>query len=163
MRTDGLRKATEAGRQQIRATLAEIGILALEDVQALEVDRIDNLLEQLGCASLEDLYAAIGGGALRLDDLSHGLSEVGITRENLRWTTINLSADTDYNRPGVLSSLAGLVSRHGGNILRSVNNTLPDGGFSLRLVLAFQEGEQKEALETAFANSGLSFRLFEIV
>ncbi len=161
--TDGLRKASETGRQLIRATLAETGILALEDVLALAVDQIDNLLEQLGCASLEDLYAAIGGGALRLDDLRRGLKEVGITRENLRWTTINLVADTDDNRPGVLSSLAGLVSQHGGNILRSVNNTLPDGGFSLRLVLAFQEGEQKEELEKAFAGSGLHFRLFEIV
>mgnify|MGYP000456257293 CR=1 FL=1 len=161
--TDGLKKATETGRQQIRTTLAHHGILALEDVQALEVDRIDNLLEQLGCASLEDLYAAIGGGALRPNDLTHGLIEVGITRENLRWTTVNMVADADYNRPGVLSRLAGLVSRHGGNILRSVNNTLPDGSFSLRLVLAFQEGEQKEALENAFANSGFTFRLFEIV
>ena len=44
-------------------------MLALEDVQALEVDRVDNLLEQLGCASLEDLYTAVGGGAIRLDDV----------------------------------------------------------------------------------------------
>jgi guanosine-3',5'-bis(diphosphate) 3'-pyrophosphohydrolase len=161
--TEMLRKSAEAGRQQVRAVLAEEGILALEDVQALEVDRMDNLLEQLGCASLEDLYAAVGGGALRMDDVCAALGEVGINRESLRWCTLNLLADTDANRPGVLSRLTGLVSRHGGNILRSVNNTLPDGGFSLRLVLAFQQGEQREALREDFAASGIPFRLLEIV
>jgi hypothetical protein len=39
----------------------------------------------------------------------------------------------------VLAHLAGNMvnnSQHGGNILRSVNNTLPDGGFDLRLELS---------------------------
>jgi guanosine-3',5'-bis(diphosphate) 3'-pyrophosphohydrolase len=161
--TEGLRKAAEQGRQQVRTCLAKNGILALEDVQALEVDRVDNLLELLGCASLEDLYSAVGGGAIRLDDVARGLTIVGITRETLKWSTINLIADVEFNRPGVLSRLAGLVSKHGGNIHRSVNNTLPDGGFSLRLVISFLEGEQGEILEKAFRSSGLNFRLFEIV
>lgn len=161
--TESLRKSAEHGRQQVKEILARNGILALEDVQALEVDRMDNLLEQLGCASLEDLFASVGGGAISLDDVSRGLAEVGITYENLRWTTINMIADPDYNRPGVLSRLAGLVSKYGGNILRSVNNTLPDGGFYLRLVIAFMEGEQKAALEKAFRSSDLKFRLLEIV
>ena len=161
--TESLRKSAEHGRQQVKELLANNGILALEDVQALEVDRLDNLLEQLGCASLEDLFASVGGGAIRLDDVKRGLVETGITYENLRWTTINMIADPDYNRPGVLSRLAGLVSKHGGNILRSVNNTLPDGGFYLRLVIAFLEGEQKAALEKAFRSSELRFRLLEIV
>jgi (p)ppGpp synthase/HD superfamily hydrolase len=161
--TESLRKFAEQGRQQVKEILAKNGILALEDVQALEVDRLDNLLEQLGCAILEDLFASVGGGAISLDDVSRGLAEVGITYENLRWTTINMIADPDYNRPGVLSRLAGLVSKHGGNILRSVNNTLPDGGFYLRLVIAFLEGEQKAALEKAFRSSELRFRLLEIV
>jgi guanosine-3',5'-bis(diphosphate) 3'-pyrophosphohydrolase len=161
--TESLRKFAEQGRQQVKEILARNGILALEDVQALEVDRLDNLLELLGCASLEDLFASVGGGAIQLDDVSRGLAETGITYENLRWTTINMIADPDYNRPGVLSRLAGLVSKHGGNILRSVNNTQPDGGFYLRLVIAFMEGEQKAALEKAFRSSDLKFRLLEIV
>ncbi len=161
--TESLKKTAEQGRLLMRTLLAQNGLLALEDVQALEVDRLDNLLEQLGCASLEDLYAALGGGAIRLDDVQRGLTEVGITREKLHWTTVNLVGDVESNRPGVLSQLAGFVSKHGGNILRSVNNTLPDGGFSLRLVVAFLEGEQAEALEKTFRASGVSFRLLEIV
>jgi len=161
--TESLRKAAEQGRQMISPILAGHGIIALEDVQALEVDRIDNLLEQLGCASLEDLYAAIGGAAIRLDDLNRALTGVGIVRGALHWTTVNLAADPDANKPGVLSQLAGIVSRHGGNILRSVNNTLPDGGFSLRLVISFPEDTPKESIEGAFRSSGVVMKLFEIV
>lgn len=160
---EALRKSAEQGRQAVRNILAQQGILALEDVQALEVDRVDNLVELLGCASLEDLYTAVGGGAIRLEDVNRALAEVGISRENLRWTTINMIADQQDNRPGVLSLLSGLVSSQGGNILRSVNNTLPDGGFSLRLVIAQLGNDQKKALEKAFLTSGITFRLLEIV
>jgi hypothetical protein len=117
----------------------------------------------LGCANLEDLYSAVGGGAIRLEDVSRALAEVGISRANLRWTTINMIAEQKDNRPGVLSLLSGLVSSQGGNILRSVNNTLPDGGFSLRLVIAQLGSDQKKALEKAFLTSGITFRLLEIV
>lgn len=161
--TDSLRKAAEHGRQMIHPILAEHGIIALEDVQALEMDRTDNLLEQLGCASLEDLYAAIGGAAIRLDDLNHALTEVGIVRGALHWTTVNLTAGPEANKPGVLSHLTGIVSKHGGNILRSVNNTLTDGGFNLRLVIAFPEETLKAGIEGAFRSSGIVMRLFEIV
>lgn len=158
---ESLRKSAELGHQAVHNIIAANGVLALEDVHALEVDRIDNLFELLGCANLEDLYSAVGGGAVSLDDFSRVLSEVGISRENLRWTTINLIADAQDNRPGVLSRLAGLISRQGGNILRSVNNTLPDGGFSLRLVVAELDESQKAALEKSFKKTGIAFRILE--
>jgi (p)ppGpp synthase/HD superfamily hydrolase len=161
--TEALRRSAERGRQMVRPILAEHGILALEDVQALEVDRTDNLLEQLGCASLEDLYSAVGGGAIQLDDLNSSLTDVGIVRGALRWTTINMLAPSESNKPGVLACLAGLISRHGGNILRSVNNTLQDGGFSLRLVVSFPDEEEKGLIETTFRGSGITLTHFEIV
>ncbi|GAP05510.1 hypothetical protein ATHL_00343 [Anaerolinea thermolimosa] len=160
---EALRKSADQGRQRVRGMLAEAGILALEDVQTLEADRVDTLLELLGCASLEDLYAAVGGGAIRVEDLRQALIQAGITRENLHWTTVNLVAPQEDNRPGVLSRLAGIVSRHGGNILRSVNNTLPDGGFSLRLVITSLDETHKAALERSFRRSNIAFRLLEIV
>jgi guanosine-3',5'-bis(diphosphate) 3'-pyrophosphohydrolase len=160
---EGLRKSADQGRQMVRGMLAEAGILALEDVQTLEADRVDTLIELLGCASLEDLYAAVGGGAIRIEDLRQALVQAGITRENLQWTTVNMVASPEDNRPGVLSRLAGIVSRHGGNILRSVNNTLPDGGFSLRLVITSLDESHKAALERSFRRSKISFRLLEIV
>ena len=161
--TESLKRAAELGRQQIRPILAAHGLVALEDVQALEVDRTDNLLELLGCASLEDLYTAVGGGAIRLTDLNRTMTEVGILRGVLRWTTVNLSAGAEANKPGVLSLLAGVVSVHAGNILRSVNNTLPDGGFNLRLVVSFPEDLSKEAIEQTFRSAGISMKVFEIV
>lgn len=161
--TEALRRSAEKGRQLVRPVLAEHGILALEDVQALEMDRTDNLLEQLGCASFEDLYSAVGGGALQLEEVNRALTEVGIVRGALRWTTINLQAPVESNRPGILSYLAGLVSRHGGNILRSVNNTLPDGGFNLRLVVAFPEDQDKFRIDHTFRACGVTLTHFEIV
>jgi GTP diphosphokinase / guanosine-3',5'-bis(diphosphate) 3'-diphosphatase len=117
----------------------------------------------LGCASLEDLYTAVGGGAIRLDDLNRDLTEVGIVRGALRWTTVNLTAGAESNKPGVLSRLTGVVSAHSGNILRSVNNTIADGGFNLRLVISFPEDISKEAIEQTFRSSGIPMRVFEIV
>lgn len=161
--TQALRAAAEKGRRLIRPLLAERGIVTLEDVQALEIDRTDNLLEQLGSASLEDLYTAIGGGAISLADLGRLMDEVGIRREELGWTTINLTAATESNRPGVLASLANLVFRHEGNIQRSVNDTLPGGGFMLRIVAKFPPETDRKRLTAAFEYCGLTFQSLEIV
>jgi (p)ppGpp synthase/HD superfamily hydrolase len=161
--TEALRKSADLGRQEIRAVLSTHGILALEDVQALENDRVDNLLERLGCASMEDLYAAVGGATIRLSDVAGAMDETGIARDVLKWTTISLHAEAEYNKPGTLSRLAAIISRRGGNILRSVNNTLPDGSFSLRLVVAQLDAAHLTSLRRAFKSSGIVFRLLEIV
>ncbi len=59
-------------------------------------------------------------------------------------------------RPGVLAQLAGLVSQYGGNILRSVNNTLPDGGFDLRLVIHHLSCEQEAHRTPALPRAGFA-------
>jgi len=155
--------AAETGREQIKNILSERGILALEDVLALESHRIDLLLETLGGASLEDLYAAVGGGAIQLSDLSAALDEIGISKDRLNWTTINIMAGPASNQPGVLARLAGLISNAGGNILRSVNDTTSDGGFALRLVVQGLSTQQAETIQDAYWASGFIFDLFEIV
>lgn len=161
--TVALRRAAEEGRQQLKTILSRKGLLALEDVVALEPDRWDNLLERLACANLEDLYAAVGGGAIRLEDLEEALEATGITRESLGWTSINLIGGGSAHRPGTLARLAGIVSKHGGNILRSVNNTLPDGGFEIRLVVSYLDGTKQELLRKAFLESGIELRTLELV
>jgi len=160
--TEALKRSAEKGRQIARQLLKERGLLALEDVQALEPTRIDNLLEQLACASLEDFYAALGSGAIRQQEVSQTLDRVGITNEVLPWTTIQLLGSARANRPGVLARLAGLVSQYGGNILRSVNNTLSEGGFSLRLVVNNLDIEDREALRKAYASCGVELESIEI-
>jgi hypothetical protein len=161
--TESLRRAAEQGREIIKAVLVRHGVLALEDVRALERDRWDNLLESLACANMEDLFAAVGGGAVRLEDLDHALTKTGINRETLCWTTISFVGTGKSHRPGVLAHLAGMVSQHGGNILRSVNNTLPNGGFDLRLVVSNLSPEAAERLALAYHRSEIEFSSLEIV
>lgn len=160
---ESLRRAAESGRQQVKAILTRKGLLALEDVSALEPDLWDNLLERLACANLEDLYAAVGGGAIRLEDLEQALETTGITKESLNWTSIYIVGTGKAHRPGTLARLASVVSHQGGNILRSVNNTLPDGGFELRLVVRHIDKEKRTLLEKAFNECGIELYSLELV
>jgi len=161
--TEALKKSAEKGRQLITPLLAQHGILSLEDVQLLNPERFDILLEELAFASLEDLYASLGSGAIRLVDFSKGLESSGITAENLKWTTILLTGSLAANRPGVLARLAHLVSQAGGNILRSVNNTMPNGSFYLRLVIKNLTPEKREALRLAYLQCGIEMETLELV
>ena len=161
--TEALKRQAEEGRQMLRPLLMARGIINLDDVHALEPDRLTNLLERLGCSGVEDLYVAFGGGAIRPTELVDVLNEVGLTCETLQWTTINLEGTAASNRPGVLARLAGLVFNAGGNILRSVNNTLPGGGFELRIVVRHLEAEKHAFLKQAFSECDVSLEWLEIV
>lgn len=161
--TEALKNSAEKGRVIIKPLLAQHGILALDDVQALDPDRFDNMLETLACASLEDLYASLGSGAIRTIDLLNAMNEAGITASNLGWTTVNLIGGPQSHHPGVLAKLASLVSQVGGNILRSVNNTLPDGGFSLRLVVINLNNGTRDQLRDSFCKSGVEIESLEVV
>jgi (p)ppGpp synthase/HD superfamily hydrolase len=160
---DGLKKAAENGQNLIKPILASRGILTLEDVEVLEPDKMDNLLEKLACASLEDLYAAVGSGAVRLQDLNQSLDSTGISQESLQWTSINIVGEIQAHKPGVLAKLALLVSQEGGNILRSVNNTSPNGGFGLRLVVHGLNENTRASLRQAYKSCGIPLKTIELV
>ncbi|MFZ6019502.1 MAG: TGS domain-containing protein, partial [Chloroflexota bacterium] len=160
--TEALKKSAEKGRQIIKPILAQHGILALEDVQTLEPVRFVILLETLAASSLEDLYASVGSGAIRELDFADALINAGITQQNLNWTTFSISGTRNANRPGVLARLAHLVSQAGGNILRSVNDTQPDGGFYLRLVIKNLSPQKQEALRLAFLNADIEIASLEV-
>ncbi|MHB1482461.1 MAG: hypothetical protein ACYCXH_09125, partial [Bellilinea sp.] len=66
------------------------------------------------------------------------------------------------NRPGVLATLALLISQAEGNILRSVNNTLPNGGFYLRLVIGNLSSRTRSTLRKAFEETGIELETLEI-
>jgi predicted amino acid-binding ACT domain protein len=135
----------------------------LEDVQIQERLKFENLLSSLAAANLDDLYSALGGGAIRLSDVDEALDAAGISRQVLGWTTINIVGPGNTNKPGVLAYLAGLVSRYGGNILRTVNNTFGDGSFTLRWVIQGLDEEKKQTLLQAFLNCEISLDEVEIV
>ena len=160
--TEALKKSAESGRQMAKEILKNRGILALEDVQQLEPDRFDILLEQLACASMEDLFASLGSGAVRLIDLEKALDAAGITSAALNWMTVGLIGSRNANHPGVLAQLAMLVSQSGGNILRSVNNTLQTGGFYLRLVIGNLDLERGKLLRQSFEESRIELEDLEI-
>ena len=160
---ESLKQSAEMGRKLLREKLVTRGILDLKDVEALYPERVDKLLEETGSANLDDLYSAIGSGAIRLRDLSDVLDLVEISRTGLNWTSINVYGAKMSNKPGVLARLAGMISDAGGNIVRSVNNTLPDGGFYLRLVLADVESSKLEHIRQSYQESGLEFENIEIV
>ena len=160
---ESLKQAAEKGKKLLRDVLSLRGVLVLEDVQALYPERVNHLLERTGSANLEDLYAAIGGGAVRISELAKTMDEVEISRASLNWTTINILGTKESNKPGVLARLAGFVSDAGGNIVRSVNNTRPDGSFYLRLIVERLDPDMAKLLQDSYWNSDLEFEFVELV
>jgi (p)ppGpp synthase/HD superfamily hydrolase len=161
--TVALKQTAEEGQKVLRPLLIERGIVDLEDVQVQEKVKLENLLSALAAASLDDLYSALGGGAIRLSDVSEAMDEAGISREVLGWTTINIVGPSNTNKPGVLAYLAGLVSEFGGNILRTVNNTFLDGSFTLRWVIQGLDENLQDDLKQAFLNCEIKLSKVEIV
>lgn len=161
--TVALKQNAEEGRKMIKPTLAERGIVDMEDVQIQEEIKFENLLSSVSAASLDDLYAALGGGAILLADVEDALNEAGISKDVLGWTTINIFGPSNTNKPGVLAYLAGLVSRYGGNILRTVNNSFQDGSFTLRWVIHGFDDDNKDDLLNLFINCEIPLTKVEIV
>ena len=146
--TQFLKEAASTGRQKIKPVVAGRGLIGLGDLMVLAQDKMDQVLSQLGCANLDDLYAAIGGGAIRLEDLASTLNEVQVTKEALGWTSIQLSGSAAKNKPGVMARLTALVSDQGGNIMRLVTDTQPDGSFVTRLVVkGFTPEQDKQIID----------------
>jgi (p)ppGpp synthase/HD superfamily hydrolase len=161
--TGALKQAAVEGRRRMKPLLVKRGIVDLEDVQIQERVRFENLLSTLAAASLDDIYSALGGGAILEADIEEALDEAGISREVLGWSTINIIGPSHTNKPGVLAYLAGLVSRYGGNIIRTVNNTFPDGSFTLRWVIEDLAEDKKPDLLQAFLTCEIRLTNVEIV
>ncbi|HMN11235.1 MAG TPA: HD domain-containing protein [Bellilinea sp.] len=160
---DALKKASEIGKKMLQPILAPRGIITLDDIRVLEPDKFDNLLELVSSSSMDDLHAAVGSEALRIIDLEASLDAAGITAENLKWSSIQIWATNKSNKPGVLATLAQIISQVRGNILRSINNTQPDGGFYLRIVIENLTPEAKKDLIDAYKNSGIEMSSLEVV
>lgn len=137
-----LKEASQKGKLMSHSVLAERGILDLEDINALEPSRVASLLGMLACANVDDLYAAIGESSVLLREFEDTLDLVGIQSTTRRWTSILITGSNKANRPGILASIAGLISKSSFNILRTVNHTFKDGTFQLRMVLPGLTDEQ---------------------
>ena len=158
-----LKEASQKSKALIHPLLAKRGILALEDVSALAHNRVEQLLGLMACASLDDLYSAVGGGSISLAQLENALDLVGISRVGLGWITVEISGSNTANRPGALAYFASLVSEADGNIIRTVHTTAEDGSFYLRLLLTGISEEGKQKLSESFARSRFPLDRVEIV
>jgi (p)ppGpp synthase/HD superfamily hydrolase len=161
--TDALKQTAAEGRKKLKPLLIKRGIVDLDDVQVQERNKFENVLSTLAAASLDDIYSALGGGAILEADIEEALEEAGISKEILGWSTINIVGPSHTNKPGVLAYLAGLVSRYGGNIIRTVNNTFQDGSFTLRWVIEGLDEAKKRELLQAFLTCEINLTNVEIV
>ncbi|MBN2047242.1 MAG: HD domain-containing protein [Anaerolineaceae bacterium] len=154
-----LKEEAVLGRQLLRGIIAARGIIDLEDVQALEPEKMDQLLGLLASPNLDDLYAAVGGGAINLDDFAEQMDNVGLSKKDLRWTTMHLIGSSQANRPGVLAHLTGLISQSQSNILRVVNNTYPDDSYEIRIVTDEMTPEQESLIKEAMKDLAQDIQL----
>ena len=155
-----LKQASEKGRRIIHPILVRQGVLDLNDVASLEPNRLESMLGLLACANLDDLYSAVGGGSIFVNEVENAMDLTGIKESTLRWTSLQIRGNNSSNRPGALAYFAGLITEAGGNILRTVNTTSKNGDFHVRMVLNGLENEQKDYLKKLFAES--RFPLLEI-
>lgn len=155
-----LKQASEKGRRIIHPILVRQGVLDLNDVASLEPNRLESMLGLLACANLDDLYSAVGGGSIFVNEVENAMDLTGIKESTLHWTSLQIRGNNSSNRPGALAYFAGLITEAGGNILRTVNTTSKNGDFHVRLVLKGLENEQKDYLKKLFAES--RFPLLEI-
>lgn len=160
--TVGLKEASKKGRELIHPLIMKRGVLDLEDVASLDINRVEALLGLLACANLDDLYSAVGGGSISQDEFENALDLVGISTSSLKWTSVRLIGANTSNRPGGLSYLAGLVSDAGANILRTVSSTNLEGAFQVRMVLTGLNDAQKHALVETFKQSRFPLDVIEI-
>ncbi|MDD2522007.1 MAG: HD domain-containing protein [Anaerolineaceae bacterium] len=155
-----LKQASEKGRNKLHPILAKQGILDLNDVALLEPNRLESMLGLLACANLDDLYSAVGGGSIFVDEVENAMDLTGIKNSTLHWTSLQIRGNNSSNRPGGLAYFAGLITEAGGNILRTVNTTSKSGDFHVRMVLNGLEAEQKQFLKKLFSES--RFPLIEV-
>ena len=153
----------ELGRERIKGALKKRGVLTLDDILNLEPDKMDLILEETGCSSQEDLYAAVGGGAVRISDFETALDKAAIFKKKLQWTSISLIGASQDNQPGSLATLLKLISQHQGNILRAVNNTLSNSDFSVHLVVLNLSRQDELELVDEFQSCPIQIKFFEMV
>jgi hypothetical protein len=118
------------------------------------------MLGLLACANLDDLYSAVGGGSIFVNEVENAMDLTGIKNATLRWTSLQILGNNSSNQPGGLAYFAGLITEAGGNILRTVNTTSKNGDFHVRMVLKGLEDNQKNYLKKLFSES--RFPLVEI-
>lgn len=153
LRAEGDRLA-KIGKAMLEHALVDRGLLDLGDLG----ERGLKIAYRFGSQTLQELYVKVGGGFLSVPDVSKRLDDEGITKEELGWTTIQVSG-TDER--GILKDLTLWVWKKGGNI---INTVIPKRGkmYELRLVVEGMESEGDDWLRSQLTSDG-RFKEWKVV
>jgi len=132
------------GAAMLESILMPRGLLTLEDLGGKLVHEIVRRVDRKAnrVKSKEQLYHLLGGGFIESQQVTQVLDELGVTKENLNFSTVQVKGAVD--RPGILDALAGQISARGGNIKDIHTDT--ENGFTVRIVVKGLTGESEQEL-----------------
>ncbi|MCS7092191.1 MAG: HD domain-containing protein [Patescibacteria group bacterium] len=130
------------GLNKVRNFLIEnrIGVIDLTDLPEHLLNRI---LAHFGISTIFDLYHDIGSGAKKLEELASSLKDLGVTKERLGYSSIEVFG---RNKQGILFALSGVISEFGGDIIKIKSNVFSDDSFVLLVVVRGVDLYQEDKL-----------------
>lgn len=131
----------EKGRKMLEILLRSRGILTLDDLeQAAQL----HILYKLGCSSNGELNFLLATGSMRESELTKALNEEGISKAELRYTTIQLSG---VDQKGILSDVSELIVDMGKSVSIVHSRTDETNNYCLRLVIKDLNLEQERGIK----------------
>ena len=137
-------KLIAQGQQKMESILTPRGLLVLSDIG----DSINPLLYKLGCQSINDLYFMVGNDSIKSDLLNQELDLAGITKENLKITSIRI---TGQDKPKVLVDVVKEISKMNKNIVH-IEQKNKDGKFNIRILTENMSKDEEETLRQYLGN-----------
>lgn len=132
------------GQQKMESMLIPRGLLVLSDIG----DSINPLLYKLGCQSVDDLYFMVGNNSVKEELLNQELDLAGITKENLKITSIRLIG---YDKPKVLVDVVKKISGMDKNIIH-IEQKNTNGKFNIRILTESMGKDEEESLRQYLTN-----------
>lgn len=132
------------GKQKLESVLIPRGLIVLSDIG----DSVNPLLYKLGCQSIDDLYFMVGNDSIKTDYLSQELDLAGITKENLKITSIRLIGP---DRPKVLINVIKKISDMDRNIVH-IEQKNENNQFNIRLLVQDMTPKEEKHLREYLSN-----------
>ena len=129
----------QKGQKLLESTLISRGLLVLTDIG----DSINQILYELGCQGIDDLYFEFGKGSFTNELISKKLDEAGILKEKLHLTTIRLRGQ---DHQGILVDIVNLISETKKNITNISNKKDKKGIFDLRILVEYLSKEEEDKI-----------------
>lgn len=129
---------SEKGQGVLEELLRLRGLLVLTDVG----NPIYPILYKLGCQNINDLYYKLGTGSLKEKTISKELDLAGITKENLKITSIRLKGP---DKPGILIDVIQKISIMNKNIAH-IEQQNKDQKFNVRILVENMSPDEENSL-----------------